>query len=69
MEDVGDVDTRSGRREAWKAQRILPPSLITWGKDGDVGMLRKEEGEEDEEEEVDTKRETEGRVRGEMKRE
>lgn len=65
MEDVGDVDIRSGRREAWKAQRILPPSLVTWGKDGDVGMLRKEEGEE----EVDTKRETEGRVRGEMKSE
>lgn len=62
MEDVGDVDIQSGRWEAWKAQRILPPSLITWGKDGDVGMLReREEGER--------KRETEGRRRGEMKKE
>lgn len=43
---MGAVDIQSGRWEAWEERWILPPSLITWGKDGDAGTLReKEEGE------------------------
>ncbi|CAK6976272.1 Hypothetical predicted protein, partial [Scomber scombrus] len=34
-DDVGDADTLSSRKEEWRQDRILPPSLITGEKEGD----------------------------------